>query len=166
MTDTTKKLSLDELKALMAGFSASELKAALKAVDTSKPTLLSLTMDAILSAGLAGPVITDAIAKTVTAKARECGVLTADESATQSSVSALIRYVAAYDAALTRAGYEIAKTPTVASDTTEGVTSPASDDKAPDVVADLPTGNSAPAAPAEPTKDGKRLPAMPTQRAA
>lgn len=99
----------DLLAALVKSIPAADMKAALKKAEAEKPTLLSLTMDAIVSAAIAGQVITDNVCKAVTESGRACGVLTETESAATSSVGALIRYANAYDAALKRAGLDIVK---------------------------------------------------------
>jgi hypothetical protein len=119
MTENTK-MSLAELKALMANFSAAELKAAVKEQVATKATKLSLTHDAIVAAAMAGPVLTDNVYKALVVKAAEHGITDCQ----QTSVAALIRYADSYMSALTRAGYVVTKKP--ATETTEG-------DKAPEL---------------------------------
>jgi hypothetical protein len=103
-TNETDRLT--QLKALMASFTATELKAAMKTLEANKPTNLSVTMDAIVAAQLANNTTTKAVADDATRRGRECGLFSGNEEATQSSVAQLIRHVKAHDDAMTRAGYE------------------------------------------------------------
>lgn len=102
-------MTLDELKAAMAQFSAADLKAAVKATTENKSTLLSVTMDCIAQAAIAGNVVSADVTKMVTARAREANVLKSDEEASATSVAQLIRHAQAYDSAMARAGYEWTK---------------------------------------------------------
>lgn len=104
-----EKPTLEQLQAMLAQFNAAEVKALLKKVETEKPTMLSVTMDAIVAGALANDLKTDTVSKAVTAKAREHGLLEANEDATQSSVAQLIRHTRAFDDAMSRAGYEWTK---------------------------------------------------------
>lgn len=103
MTDTNAKPSLEALKALLAQFSAADVKKLLTETEKAKPTLLSVTMDAIVSATRAGSVVTDNVVTDVTTRAIAAKVLDADEKAQPSSVASLIRYYKAAVDAIGRA---------------------------------------------------------------
>ena len=110
-TETTVLPSLDEIRAMLAKLSASgvDVKKLAKESETDKPTLQSITFDAIVAGALAGNTMTDSVTKAVTAKAREVGLLKDNEEAKAANVQTLIRYAGAYDAAMVRAGYEWSK---------------------------------------------------------
>jgi hypothetical protein len=114
MTDTPK-MTLAELKAAMATFTAAELKAAVKDIAPVKHTMLSLTYDVAIAHDLSGKgTITDNIAADVTKLAREHGLLGATENADQAAIKARLSFAKAYDAALGRAGLEIVRKAVVA----------------------------------------------------
>jgi hypothetical protein len=91
---------LEKLKALMAKFSKADIVKLTKEVVENKQTILSVTMDAIVAAG--DNLITDNVAKDVTKRGRDAGVLAATEESAVTSVAQLIRHVQAYRAALKR----------------------------------------------------------------
>lgn len=128
---------------------------AAKQAKTEAPTMLSVTMDAIAAAALAGAVITKDVADKATVNARAAGLLKPDEEATHSSVAQLIRHASAYDAAMTRAGYEWSKRETVSSEPSEPATAPEAAPASDDNVPPLP----APAASAEVRKRNGAAPA-------
>jgi hypothetical protein len=114
MTDTPK-MTLAELKAAMATFTAAELKAAVKDIAPVKHTMLSLTYGVAIEHELSGKgCITDNIATDVTILARKYGLLGASENADQAAIKARLSFAKAYDAALGRAGLEIVRKAVVA----------------------------------------------------
>jgi hypothetical protein len=118
MTDTPK-MTLAELKAAMATFTAAELKAVVKEISPVKHTMLSLTYDVAIAHELSGKgTITDNIATDVTKLAREYGILGATENADQAAIKARLSFAKAYDAALGRAGLEIVRKAVVTYDST------------------------------------------------
>jgi hypothetical protein len=109
MSDTPK-MTLAELKAAMATFTAAELKAAVKDIAPVKHTMLSLTYDVAIEHDLSGKgCITDNIATDVTILAREHGLLGTNENADQAAIKTRLSFAKAYDAALGRAGLEIVR---------------------------------------------------------
>lgn len=112
MTDTTTTNAaptLDQLKAMLAGFSAADVKKLLKETEANKPTMLSLTCEALVTAQLAGPVLSAEVTKATTVLARAADLLKTDEDANASSVAQIIRICAAHDAAMIKAGYQWSK---------------------------------------------------------
>src|SRR3954468_19798728 len=103
MTTENAKPSLDQLKALLAQFSAADVKKLLTETEKAKPTLLSVTMDAIVSATRAGSVLTDNVVTDVTTRAIAANVLEDGKKAQPSSVASLIRYYKAAVDAIGRA---------------------------------------------------------------
>jgi hypothetical protein len=123
---------------------AAEVAKAAQAAKKDAPSVLSVTMDAIVAATLSGPVLSKDVTDDVTKRGRECGLFKDDESATPTSTAQLIRHADAFCMAMERAGYEWAKKAVV--DTTAEV---------PPVVSDAPTGSDTPAEPQTQTH-GKR----------
>ena len=140
---TTENLSLADLQKLLSNFKAADVKAMLKQIEAAKPTALSLTMDAIVTATLAGTVITANVHKTVCEKAAEHGM----DSPQQSSTAALIRYAKAFDDAMVRAGFGWSKKaaePTEPDATAEPVSeTPTNTEEPPVVSLEAPRGRKA-----------------------
>lgn len=111
MTTQTNANVLDVLKAaglsladLVSQVGADTLKKEIKAVKENTATLLSCTMDSIVSMGQAGTaLLTEAVTNETTSRARAHGLLKSDEKANPASVATLIRYVTAYEDAVGRA---------------------------------------------------------------
>lgn len=102
-TETNDKLT--QLRELLAGMSAKDVKAIMATMAAEKPTALSVTADCYFAASVAGDTMTETIAKAVNAKCTEHGL----EEPAATSTAALVRYFKALDAATKRAGYVIVK---------------------------------------------------------
>jgi hypothetical protein len=101
MPSTTKKPTLDDLKALMSEFDPREVRALLKEKGANGPTMLSVTMDSLVALGLRAE--TKALVADVTTRARAAGLLAADATAKANNVAVLRRYCGAYEEARQRA---------------------------------------------------------------
>lgn len=101
-TNAARKPTLDELRAMLAQFDAAEVKTALKTVAVEKPTMLSVTMDAYLAMTANGGTTTEAVVQETTKRGHASEVLKAAETATITSVAAIMRYAVAYEAAVSR----------------------------------------------------------------
>lgn len=91
---------MEQLKALLAKFGKADIAKLVKEVTENKQTVLSVTMDCIVSAG--NTLIANTVTKAVTTAGRAAGVLGEKDEASVTSVAQLIRHVQAYRAAVKR----------------------------------------------------------------
>lgn len=126
------KMTLEALQALIAnaGYSMADVVATTKAYKESKPTVKSLTMDSLVAAKLAGPVLSDNVVQDVCARCEKAGL---DKPDTR-TVTTIMGYGSEFDAAMTRAGYEwhkVASEPATEQEAAPATSAPTEPAKAP-----------------------------------